>query len=347
MLDFQSEHPRLRRQKRVVMKLLFRFLFVGVLLAASWWPSRAEAQNTATNVPRAEETNSEVMRAYLQLQEQLHATQLAIQQTRQESDKNAAEAAQVLSERLQSIERALSAQRARELEAMQSSNRVMLTVAGVFAAVGFIAMLLMAYFQWRTVHGLAEISATLPTVRGLGPAPTLPALGTGEHLLVATGPAQLSSQRLLSTMEQLEKRILQLEHSSEPHPPGHNGNGLALATAVQPGAAPAPKSPVAGLLAKGQSLLDADQAPAALGCFEEALAVEPKNAEALVKKGAALERLQKLDEAIVCYDQALAADSAMTIAYLHKGGLYNRMERFNEALECYEKALHTQETARK
>jgi len=86
-----------------------------------------------------------------------------------------------------------------------------------------------------------------------------------------------------------------------------------------------------------------DNAEEALVCFDEALAVEPNNAEALVKKGTALERLRKLNEAIECYDRAIAADNSMTIAYLYKGGLFNRMERFGEALECYEMALKTQE----
>ena len=87
----------------------------------------------------------------------------------------------------------------------------------------------------------------------------------------------------------------------------------------------------------------AQQAAEALGCFEQALALEPNHAEALVRKGVALERLQKPDEAIACYDQAIAADASLTVAYLYKGGLFNRLERFNEALACYEQALRTQE----
>jgi tetratricopeptide (TPR) repeat protein len=302
----------------------------------------AWAQTSVTNAPRADDTNSEVIRTYLQLQEQIHETQLAIQQSRKEADKNAAESMGTLSDRLQSIEKALAAQRARELEAMQSSNRVMLTVAGTFAAVGFLAMVLMAYFQWRTIHGLAEISATLPSARGLGPAPVLPALGLGDQPVVTSGPAELSSQRLLNTMEKLERRILQLEHSTEPHAPGTNGNGVDQENGSNP-AAGSGNDRVALLLGKGQAMLNLDKAEEALACFDQVLELDATNAEALVKKGSALERLQKLDEAIACYDKAIAANSTMTIAYLHKGGLYNRMERFNEALECYEKALQSQD----
>ena len=92
-----------------------------------------------------------------------------------------------------------------------------------------------------------------------------------------------------------------------------------------------------------QSLVGANEPEKALECFDEALGLQPKHAEALVKKGGALEKLGRLDEAIACYDRALEANDGMTIAYLHKGGLFNRMARYDEALQCYEQALRTQE----
>src|SRR5690348_12813802 len=116
---------------------------------------------------RADETNSSPeMRTYLQLQEQLHATQMAVERTRKEAEQIASQNTEALSGRLQGIEQSLAAQRAKELEAMQSSNRAMLIVAGSFAGIGFVAMLLMGYFQWRTVHRLAEISAIIPNLPG-------------------------------------------------------------------------------------------------------------------------------------------------------------------------------------
>ena len=330
---------------------------IAPILAQS--ESRAEETNTQSGaIIKPDDTNSlETLRAYLQLQEELHQTQLAIEQNRKEAKDAAAQSAQVLADRLQAIEKALSAQRARELDAMQSSNRVMLTVAGTFAAIGFVAMLLMAYFQWRTVQGLAQVSAAIPN-RSLGPAPTLPALGAGDMHLVTSGPVPEANLRLLGALERLEKRIYELEHTAHPtlnegipaadqtelsengHPPSATSQaGSKRAEA----AAPEGTSRFKLLLGKGQSMLNLDKAEAALACFEEALTLEPANAEALIKKGIALERMQKLDQAIECYDRAITADGSMTIAYLHKGGLFNRMERFNEALECYEQALRTQE----
>jgi hypothetical protein len=306
---------------------------------------------------RTDETNSlDTLRSLLQVQEQLRATQLAIERNRQETDAAATRSAEVLATRLQGIEQALATQRAQELEAMQSSNRVMLIVAGSFAALGLLAMLLTAYFQWRTVSRLAEISAGLPLSHALGVRPALGGLGADDTHPLALGPAQQSNQRLLGALDRLEKRIYELEHTT--HVPLKEGSP------AQPDAAlPAPSANtepatieangsgpdaarITVLLGKGQSLLNLDHAEEALASFDAVLALDANHPEALVKKGAALERLRKLDEAIACYDRAIMADSSLTVAYLYKGGLFNRMERFTEALECYEQALRTQETRR-
>jgi tetratricopeptide (TPR) repeat protein len=300
---------------------------------------------SAPAAPPAEDTNAleAVTRTCIQLQEQLHATQLAIERNRKEADLSATENAKVLADRLQTIERALATQRAHELEALQSANRIMLIVAGCFAAIGFVAVLLMAWFQWRTVSHLAELSAALPVARALtAPAP-MAALGSGDGHVGGASALDLPNQRLLGALDRLEKRIGQLEQTARPplQPAAPHGNGATPDSAAEPAAAE--PSRAAALLREGQALLDNDDAEGAVARFEEALTLDPANAEALVKKGAALEKLRRLDEAVVCYDRAIAADSGMTIAWLHKGGLFNRMERFSEALECYEKALLTQE----
>lgn len=353
----RAKLPFLARLDKKFIATISALACCGLVLAFSQTECRGEETNTqAAATASTNETNSqEALRAYLQLQEQLHLTQLAIEENRREAKDTAAQSAQVLADRLQAIEKALSAQRARELDAMQSSNRVMLTVAGTFAAVGFVAMLLMAYFQWRTVHGLAEISAVIPN-RSLAPAPTLAALGPGDAPLLTSGPAAPSNLRLLGTLERLEKRLLDIEHSTHPSLKegpardeqgelSENGHPTEDSSHAFRPASPASEEAnrLKLLLGKGQSMLNLDKAEAALACFDEALGVEPDNPEALIKKGIALERLQKLDQAVECYDRAITADGSMTIAYLHKGGLFNRMERFNEALECYEQALRTQE----
>ena len=241
---------------------------------------------------------------------------------------------------------------------MQSSNRAILFVAGLFAALGFLAMMFMAYFQWRTINRLAEISAALPVAHALGSGSPVAMLGAGDASVVNVGPVEQSNRRLLGSLERLEKRIYELEHT--PNPPLHEAASLAQSapapapssngetSAAAPADAAAAPDAVrfAMLLGKGQSLLNLDQPKEALECFDQVLALDPNHPEALVKKGVALERLRKLDEAIACYDQAIAADGSLTVAYLYKGGLFNRMERFGEALKCYEQALRSQESRR-
>jgi tetratricopeptide (TPR) repeat protein len=326
----------------------------ALLLAVAFGPATRVCADTNTPaVPplekRADDTNTDTLRSYLQLQEQLHATQLLLERNREEALDSASKNSALLTQRLESIENSLAAQRARELEAMQASNRVMLIVAGSFAGIGFVAMLLMVFFQWRAVNRLAEISTSLPAMHAL------PALGSGESTIAQIGHAEQANQRLLGALDRLEKRIRDLENSTRPalkslpgspaEPAGAPGQIDGSQTGPTPpnGSTTTDQGRLTLLLGKGQSLLNADQPAEALVCFDEALEIDARNTEALVKKGSALERLRRWDEAMVCYDRALAIDGSLTIAYLYKGGLFNRMERFTEALECYEKALHTQE----
>jgi tetratricopeptide (TPR) repeat protein len=317
----------------------------------------AETNSTSGESGKGDETNtSEFLRTFLQLQEQMHATRLALEQTRKENEQASMRTWEVLSARLQAIENALVSQRNREFESMRGANWVLLLLAGTLAVAGFGAMLLMAYFQWRTVNGLAAISTVLPT-RGLSPRALLAGVPVVEPEPPSAGPVAQSSSRLLGALEQLERRLFSLERHAQPAlnqgtpepkggptPMAHtNGNGHE-ADAASPAPDETPEQArVRKLLAAGQELLDEDKVDHALAAFEQVLASDPRHAEALVKKGNALERLQKLDAAVACYDAAIAADSSLTIAYLHKGGLFNRMEKFGEALECYEMALRTQE----
>ena len=324
----------------------------GLVLALSLpAASSADPDLPAPTAAKTEETNSqETLMSILRLQEQVHSAQLAIERNREEAQAAAARNTEALAGRLNGIEQALAAQRAKELEAIQSSNKVMLTVASLFGGLGCAAMLFSAFFQWRTIHRLAEISAALSHPLLAAPAPVV--LASGDSDRVTISPAEQASQRLLGALERLEKRLFDFEHTTAP--PFHEGVSLRDETRPAPqlmagpaGSAAETETPGAAritlLLGKGQSYLSLDQNEAAIACFDQVLALDGNHPEALVKKGAALERLRRPDEAIACYDQAIAADGSMTVAYLYKGGLFNRLERFKEALECYESALRTQE----
>ncbi len=328
-----------------------KFLLAMIIMAGAW-PAVAAENSTVGATGGVDEVNSAEMRTYLQLQEQLHATQLAVERTRTEAEQTSSQNMEALANRLKTIEESLAARRSKELDAMQSSNHTMLIVAGCFAGMGFVAMLLMGYFQWRTVSRLAELSAMLPPSGEVFNGRRPLAIGLGGGSVVATGQPEHPNLELMETIQRLEKRVRELE-VIDAHASGNGSNSHAVETTFASEAngetanhKPSPAAETShldSLIGKGQSLLNMDKAEEALAMFDEALATAPEDPETLIKKGIALEKLRKLNEAIECYDRAIAADSSMTIAYLHKGGLFNRMERFNEALECYEKALHTQE----
>jgi TolA-binding protein len=137
-----------------------------VLSATSSWSLGAE---TTPSASQTGQTNPpEATRAFLGLQEQLHATQLAIEQTRQETRAASAQTAAALSNALQTMQRAFSVQRAQDLEALKRSNRSILMAGGTVAAMGLLTMLVLTYFQWRMSRGIADVSAALPAALGLG-----------------------------------------------------------------------------------------------------------------------------------------------------------------------------------
>jgi tetratricopeptide (TPR) repeat protein len=315
----------------------------------------ADIQNPppAGTQPQDSSGSNESLRAYLQLQEQIHDTQLAIDRNRQDAQAAQAAATQnaiTLSNHLQSIEASLLVQRRDELADAQHTNQLLLLFVSLFAVVGFGAAVFTAYFQWRALSRLAEISAALPAVRGMPGLQPVPALGLGEHEVFANGAAEQSNLRLIGLVETLEKRIAELEHTSAPPLKGlPNGNGNGQSATVQNGTDPIPDekaAQLAPLLEQAQSLMNSDRLEEAIACFDQILTLAPDHAETLVKKGAALEKLRQPQQALECYDRAIDADHSMTIAYLHKGGLCNRLERYTEAMECYERALHTQEKKR-
>jgi tetratricopeptide (TPR) repeat protein len=337
------------------MSALFRqnFLAVCACLAFSVGPGprvfAAETNSLETSISPAVDTATQSMvNGYLQVQEQLHATRLAIESNRQEVAAALQSNAEDMAARIRFLEKIISEQRAGEIEATRKMQQLTLLLAGTFGAVGLAAMLLMVYLQWRAVTRLVELSAFPSSRPALGGGRALPLVEMGGEL-PAPGRAavELSNARLLGVIERLEKHILELERTvriplGETASPAIHESNEAPPTADAPEAA-AREQGVADLLAEGQSLLNANEPGKALECFDQALALHPQHAGTLVKKGGALEKLNRLDEALACYDRAIAADSLLTIAYLHKGGLFNRMARYDEALQCYEQALRTQE----
>jgi Tetratricopeptide repeat len=323
-------------------------ILVGVFCCSAWVSSAAE--KLSDNLPplKSSETNSDqVLRTYLQLQEQLHSALLAIEQTKQQTDEAAKKNAEMIAARLTMIEQALTGQNKREAEELRKSYKTSMTVAGTIGAVGLLALILTIAVLFRAMKRVAQVAASLPPALTMGH-PSIftdgaPALGEGE----------MPAGRLLGALERLEKRIQDMETKSL-LPNGSNGNGKhrnggvhAEGPVLDAGRTETDEKTeqVTLLLGKGQALLHMDKVEAAIECFDEVIALDPNNSEVLVKKGSALEKLKKLEDAIACYDKAIALNGSLTLAYLYKGGVFNQLERFSEALECYEQALRTQQKA--
>jgi tetratricopeptide (TPR) repeat protein len=324
----------------ITSRLNFVLVCAGTLLGAQ---VPAAETNPVSTLQPVDTSTQAVANGYLQIQEQLHATLLAIETNRQQAEAEAATNALILGARIDALEQIIADQRANELAAARKTQQLALVMAGAFGLIGLSIMLLMVYFQWRVFTQLIKISARQPAGLAPGDHRTLPLVDTANELATPAHTAtEVPNARLLGAVERLEKRILELEQSVRA-PLAETTVAPAADKSGPPPDAQDREECVANLVTEGQSLLNANEPQKALECFDLALQLEPQHAEALVKKGGALEMLGRLDDAIACYDRAIEADSTMTIAYLHKGGLFNRMARYEEALRCYEQALQTQE----
>ena len=293
------------------MNLNRKFLTIGagLLLAAK---VLAADGNALTNSPRDNVANT-----FLQIQEQIHATQLAIEQGQQDAVNAAKGNADALATRLQALELSVATQHGADAEAARQTQRLTLFLAGAFGLAGLGIMLLMVYFQWRAFTQLAELSAQQHAAI---------ANANAVHQLAAPGRAtvETSNARLLDVVSQLEKKIADLE----------SGSRLLAA---------APDVKTADLLADGQRFLDDDQPQKALEVLNHFLVAQPDHAEALAFKATALELLGRLNEALACCDHILAKNSSYKPVLLQKGGLLNKLNRHAEAIDCFEQALLAQD----
>ena len=288
-------------------KLLFPLALAITLLAM---PARAQTNSAAIT------NNDAVVNGYLQIQEQLYATQMAIADIRAAAADDAKRNAETIAARLEALEQSVAAQRNADAEAARRTQQLTLLLAAGFGLAGLGIIALMFYFQWRAFTKIAEISAQQNAAL---------ANAGAVHQLAGPGRAavETSNSRLLDVVEQLERKIIELE----------NGSNLLAVSA---------DAKSLDLLVEGQTLLDAGQPQKALEVFDRLLAVQPDHAEALVKKSAALEKLGRLPAALDACDRAIARDGGFTLAFLQKGGLLNKLNRHDEALDCFEQGLLAQ-----
>jgi tetratricopeptide (TPR) repeat protein len=330
-------------------------------------PAEVKPEPTAAWAEAQAEERQAVRQAIDDLRQQLNtSSQQILDQTSKDAEALSKKVQETLSARLDLIEHTMAQNQQRELEALRGSNRTFLTLAGLFAGLGVLGILIAALILARSINHFSEVALSLPGAgHALAGPPDRAALGPGD--LGAGLPAQFeqANARFSEALGRLEQRIREMEGwglpGLAPAAPGGSGNGhepgankeagalRQIASALDSaapvsGPASGPRSEASMLLGKGQVLLNLGQAEEAMVCFEQAIALEPQNAEAFVKKGLALERLQKMDQAIENYDRAIAVNHSFTLAYLYKGAVCNKLQRFQEALECYERALRSEQT---
>jgi tetratricopeptide (TPR) repeat protein len=354
-------------------------LFLGVIAAASAQTPPAEASATAKRpVTPVELSQADLLKAYLQMKEELHATQLAVANTRLEAEAAARTQTQALTEKIEAMKISFETERDRQRMEWQQAeterswqraeaeefNRLVFWIGGVFGAVGLLAVLATPFLQWRALNRFVEVNAQ--RLQLAGPANHAAGLTLPAGSSPADQAVESSNQRLLSVIDRMERRILELEETTGPATGGAQaqlqqapaslpniaqasavvGGGSAKTTAEKPArlAGGEQGNPIAVLLGKGMLLLELQKPREAMACYDEILRTEPTNAEALVRKGSALEQLHRDEEALECYDAAIRADRRKTLAYLYKGAVCNRLSRFEESVESYEQALKVEQT---
>jgi len=298
-----------------------------VAVAIVFWSSHTLADGT-NNVPS--QANTDAINAFLQIQAQLHETQMSVESNRQQTVAALARNADALVGDIKLVEQNI----ATETESAQRVEQTMLIVA-IVGVVVLVVVVSMVFYQLRTATKLIELAMATHSSSVNGGRP-LPVVETPVALPPSARAAlEFSNARLLGVIERLEKRILELEHSARTPLEDNHSSGTVSETPDQ--------RRLTDLIVEGQLFLDTNKPEKAITCFDAALEMEPGLADALIKKAAALEKMEKTDEAIACYDRAIQSEDSATTALLQKGGLLNRLARYEEALQCYERALQTQE----
>ena len=192
--------------------LRLNFLVVCAVLAFGARIFADETNAAASAMP------SDLVNGYLQIQAQLHDTQLAIEKNRQLAEAEAQRNTDATAARIEALQQTIATLRASEIAATQKTQQLTLILAGTFGTIGLGVILLMAYAQWRTVTRLVELSS-LP-MRG-------PALGNGRLLPMlesdakSASPAhtavELSNTRLLGVRNGCRNAFLNWNTPPAPH----------------------------------------------------------------------------------------------------------------------------------
>ena len=77
----------------------------------------------------------------------------------------------------------------------------------------------------------------------------------------------------------------------------------------------------------------------ALQSYDRALALQPRNSEALVNRGAALNDMNRFEEAVATYDRAIQLNAAYPPAHSNRGLALHGLKRYEEAVQAHDRAI--------
>jgi tetratricopeptide (TPR) repeat protein len=320
---------------------------------AATGPTSSPSATAPTTPPRGvkleELSQAELLKAYLSVQEQLHATQLSILNNRLETEAAARAQATALAEKLESLRTSLEAERERarveqqrvdaqraleQREAQRSTRRIIGWSAG-FLGLGVLAAAFILFLQWRAMRKLGALAVTTQ--------PALPAPVAGRQALAVGGltPASDqavndSNQRLLSTLNRIEERIADLETTSA----ASRASAAPFATPDKPVAVPDLETRASRAPFPPRVLSETQAAGTSSQAVSLNAAAEPSDAAVrLLGRGRLLIESGRPKDAIGCYDEILRLEPANAEALVRKGVALEQLKRDEEALQCYNLAI--------
>jgi len=77
----------------------------------------------------------------------------------------------------------------------------------------------------------------------------------------------------------------------------------------------------------------------AMAFYDQVLAQEPQQIEALLKKGHILGKLARYEQAIIHYDNVLSQKEGHLLALLNKGLAHHYIEQYNIVIKCFDDVL--------